>query len=155
MLNDILEITPNGSKIELTDFFRSELDRQISSGIYPEKSGLEFIRDGIVSNLHNYKSEHNISTVVIGMSGGGVVPVYMSADKKAYMEKIDLGDETNKRINIIVDANSKLSFDVVWNESISSWDLFWGKTTIVKPVSDELAYKNVSYIADKVERYCQ
>jgi NAD+ synthase len=52
----------------ISNFFKEKLNELIGFGTYHNE--IEKVRDGIVQELANYREEHKISNVVIGMSGG-------------------------------------------------------------------------------------
>ena len=69
MINEILSITP-GNDVEINEWFQKKLQLHIDSGVYPNESILVGIKNKIVKSLEEYKDEHQIDDVVIGMSGG-------------------------------------------------------------------------------------
>ena len=69
MINEILSITP-GNDVEINEWFQKKLQLHIDSGVYPNESILVGIKNNIVKTLEEYKDEHQLDDVVIGMSGG-------------------------------------------------------------------------------------
>ena len=69
MMNEILSITP-GNDVEINEWFQKKLQLHIESGVYPTESILVGIKNKIVKTLEEYKEEHQLDDVVIGMSGG-------------------------------------------------------------------------------------
>ena len=69
MINEILSITP-GNDVEINEWFQKKLQLHIDSGVYPNESILVGIKNKIVKTLEEYKDEHQLDDVVIGMSGG-------------------------------------------------------------------------------------
>lgn len=68
MINDILEMTPGD--VEIDEWFQKKLQIHIQSGVYPTEDILIGIKNNIVTKLVEYKDEHQLNDVVIGMSGG-------------------------------------------------------------------------------------
>ena len=69
IVKDILAITP-GEDVKLTDWFDSKLRKLILLRKYPNVGELAAIKQSIVDELIQYKDEHKLNDVVIGMSGG-------------------------------------------------------------------------------------
>ena len=68
-IDDVLNITP-GAGEPVDDWFLQKLERFIDSGVYPNTPTLTSVTEKLVENLSDYSGTHNISDVVIGMSGG-------------------------------------------------------------------------------------
>ena len=67
--NEILKYnTRNGVEPELSPWFSSMLDEQIKLGIFSGK--ISEIRDGLVKDLEQYRTDYGVSNIVLGMSGG-------------------------------------------------------------------------------------
>ena len=70
MIEDILDISRQNQIGELTPWFKEQLQHLVNGHIYPNINNLNKIKDSIIDTLFQYKQEHNIDTVVIGISGG-------------------------------------------------------------------------------------
>ena len=69
MIKDILRLNARGGEpIVLDNDLKSMLDILIDHGVYADN--IVELRDGLVSDLKDYKEEYDIGTVVLGMSGG-------------------------------------------------------------------------------------
>ena len=67
--NKILEYnTRDGVAPELSPWFDFMLDEQIRMHIFEDN--IEQLKDGLVRNLADYKSNNNLENIVLGMSGG-------------------------------------------------------------------------------------
>jgi len=67
--NEILRYnTRDGVAPELSPWFSSILDEQIRLGIYSGR--ISEIRDGLVKELEQYRTDYGVSNIVLGMSGG-------------------------------------------------------------------------------------
>ena len=67
--NKILEYnTRDGVAPELSPWFDFMLDEQIRMRIFEDN--IEQLKDGLVRNLADYKSNNNLENIVLGMSGG-------------------------------------------------------------------------------------
>ena len=69
MVNDILAITP-GEDVKLTDWFDTKLRKLVQEETYTTQEQLERTKTLLVRQLADYKEQHQIEDVVIGMSGG-------------------------------------------------------------------------------------
>lgn len=65
MHNEIYRLNRNP---ELSEWFKHQLDKLIAYGTY--NNDIEFVAESLITRLENYREEHNVHTVVIGMSGG-------------------------------------------------------------------------------------
>lgn len=68
MLTTHEEIYRYNRNPEISDWFKAQLDRLISFGVY--HNDIEYLAESLITKLENYREQNNISTVVIGMSGG-------------------------------------------------------------------------------------
>lgn len=69
MIKDILRLNARGGEpIVLDNDLKSMLDILIDHEVYADN--IVELRDGLVSDLKDYKEEYDINTVVLGMSGG-------------------------------------------------------------------------------------
>lgn len=67
---DILEISRQNQTGPLTAWFDKTLTILIDNGMFPDHNDLYKINNTIVDKLADYRIQANISTVVLGMSGG-------------------------------------------------------------------------------------
>ena len=68
MIDDILAITPGEGAI--ADWFINRLEVQIEQGHWLSADELTSVTEKIVEQLSNYKTKHQIKSVVVGQSGG-------------------------------------------------------------------------------------
>jgi len=69
LMDEILEITP-GDGSPINDWFIDKLKWHIKLGVYPTKKKLESTAFKLVKQLGDYRKDHKLDDVVIGMSGG-------------------------------------------------------------------------------------
>ena len=69
LIDDILEITPGDISL-VDDWFIKKLESHVKSGLYPTKKKLESVATKLIKQLSDYRRDHRIDDVVIGMSGG-------------------------------------------------------------------------------------
>ena len=68
MIDDILAITPGEG--EIVDWFIDRLEVQIKQGHWLSTNELISVTENIVQQLSDYKTTHQINSVVVGQSGG-------------------------------------------------------------------------------------
>jgi len=66
----ILDLSRQNNIGALSPWFENQLALQINQGHFPTEVQLADLADDIVARLVKYREENNISTVVLGMSGG-------------------------------------------------------------------------------------
>ena len=69
IVDQILAITP-GSGEPIDNWFIARLEQLVDAGLYPKQASLKRVAEQLVTNLEQYKKDHGIEDVVIGMSGG-------------------------------------------------------------------------------------
>jgi len=68
--NSILDLSRQNNIGELTPWFSNQLDLQIQQGLFPTEDKLTDLAKDLVARLVSYGEQTNVSTVVLGMSGG-------------------------------------------------------------------------------------
>lgn len=72
--------------------------------------------------------------------GNGPLAVIAAADNEAYATPKALGALTDRLIRVRIDTGDDvLGLKSEWEDSLGVWVLRWNKTTMKKPLSDELA----------------
>lgn len=88
--------------------------------------------------------------------GNGDIPVSTANDNEAHATARDLGAKDDRLIRMIITAgDDKLGLNVVWDEERENWVIQWKKTTVKKPVSDDIAADRVLRTLDAIPRLCK
>lgn len=70
MKNSILTTSRQNTNGELSPWFNEQLEKFIEDGTFLTEQQISDAKDNIVEQLSEYRKDNNISTAVIGMSGG-------------------------------------------------------------------------------------
>ena len=87
--------------------------------------------------------------------GNGEIDIHTAADNEAYETSRALGSTDNRLMRIIIQAGDEdIPINAIWDEASKNWAMKWKRTTLTKPVSDQVAQSRVLDVLRAVPKQC-
>ncbi len=114
----------------------------------------EGLKDRMFRRTNFSDSEGRICKLTLNF-GTGDIPAYAAADNKAHATSKSLGSTDDRLIRLVIRADKDdIPLNTLWDEEAKIWQMKWKKTTVKKPMSDEIAEERIVDMLSAISKQC-
>jgi len=97
------------------------------------------VKDRMFRRTNFGGSENRICKLTLNFGGDDLI-AFTAADNEAHATAKSLGSNDDRLIRFVLKAaDDDIAFNTQWDSEAKNWGLKWKKTTVSKPINDELA----------------
>lgn len=112
------------------------------------------VKDRMFRRANFGGSENRICKLTLNFGGDDLV-AFAAADNEAYATAKSLGSKDDRLIRFVLKAaDDDIAFNSEWDSEEKLWGLKWKKTTVAKPINDDLAAARALDMLSAVPEQC-